>query len=300
MTHMHGDGNFMNGHLDRYHSCPICCERSQFVSKNIQIAGGNIYVCSVCSGYFLYPPVMVNYCDSSWTSMRVEQWQRDAERGKRHVQQIVDWFFEKTGRLPRTVLEIGCGSGFMGAGFDALNIAYFGVDVDQASVEFAKSKGINVTQIGAEELPSSLLGKSRFDLILSSNALEHVKNPIKAFESVRLLLNGLAVLIVPNPEGALPRAKANPLVLSLIQRIVGNKRVIAYSIDGYWHNIAYSRRTLHHLCQRAGLKVRKLRTIGINDDVFGFVQPNSSLLYRMASNMLSALDLDSQLILVVE
>ena len=77
-----------------------------------------------------------------------------------------------------------------------------------------------------------------------------------------------------------------------------NSREIAYSIDGYWHNIAYCAKTLEHLANNASLEVLEIKTIGINDKTFGFVQPNLSLLYRMASGFAAILRMDTGIMLV--
>lgn len=186
----------------------------------------------------------------------------------------------------------------MGKGFEAAGIEYVGIDVDRRSIDVARSRGVTAFEMAVEDFVSSHLRSRKFDLVISSNALEHVANPRRAFATIKNAVGGLAVVIVPNPEGLLPRLKANPIALKLVQKIVGNNRVIAFTIDGYWHNLAYSRTTLRYLASLVGLRVQHLRTIGINDNVFGFVQRNETLLYRAASRILGALDLDSQLILV--
>jgi hypothetical protein len=88
------------------------------------------------------------------------------------------------------------------------------------------------------------------------------------------------------------------VISKLIQRITGTDRKIAYSIDGYWHNISYSKETLRYLCDITGIDVIKIESIGNNDPVFGFVQPNTTLLYRLASSFAALLKMDSQLLLI--
>ncbi|TFH06791.1 MAG: hypothetical protein E4H07_09975 [Nitrosomonadales bacterium] len=73
---------------------------------------------------------------------------------------------------------------------------------------------------------------------------------------------------------------------------------MAYSIDGEWHNIAYDKGTLKFLTEHAGLKMLDLTAIGINDDVFGYVQPLESNLIRLAANFAHLLKMDSQLMMI--
>jgi SAM-dependent methyltransferase len=280
--------------------CPICCASAGFSRRRPRIAGGHIFVCAECSGYFLFPPTAVVYEESGWTAMRRREWRRDRSRGEQYAAAIAEWYARWSGDNLRSVLEIGCGTGYMGVGFEVLGVRYSGIDVDAASVSFARSQGLEVEELPVEALSASALASRSFDLVLSSNVLEHVDGPMCAFQEIRRATRRLAVIVVPNPEGLLPRLKANRAFLRVAQRFWGHDRVIAYSIDGFWHNIAYSRRTLAYLAAHASLDVKSLRSIGINDPVFGFVQPNASLLYRGVAALGRMLDMDSQLLLVAE
>ena len=286
-----------NRSLDR---CAICGVGTNWQPTNVELAGGEIYRCEECYGYFLNPPMHVEYDGSSWTEKRFDQWEIDESRGRDFAKRIQLWFESRRRQELRNILEIGCGSAFMGPGFSNLGINYLGLDVDQASLEYAQAKGIEVRKKAAEDITTEFLGNQHFDLILSSNTFEHVQEPTRVFNSLSKLHFGLAVIIVPNPNGLLQRAKASVPVRRLIQRYLSSKREIAYSIDGYWHNIAYSRKTLRYLSKLSGLEVETLKSISINDSTFGFVQPNSSLAYKLATKMMSLIDMDSQLILIVK
>ncbi len=280
--------------------CPFCSAKDDQRTKNVLIADGHITLCGVCGGYYLDPPFEVEYEESAWSSMREKGWERDVNRGRRKIPPMMHWFESLVGRPLESVLEVGCGSAYMGPGFISAGVAYTGIDVDSISVDLARSKGLDVHKVPAEQVRSTEIGTRTYDLVLSSNALEHVATPLEAFHSVRQCTGELAVIIVPNPEGLMPRAKSNPLVRKMVQTFLGNKREIAYTIDGYWHNIAYSKQTLQQLASASGLNVRTLRSIAINDDVFGFVQPNSSLAYRMIEALAGIFDMHTQLILVAD
>jgi len=279
-------------------ACPVCEGSGPFKATSVKIVDGRILHCSTCGGYLLHPPHQVQYENSGWTAMRREQWDRDARRGRLYADRIRTWYEREVGDTLGSVLEVGCGSAFMGAGFKSLGIPYTGLDVDSASVDFARKQDIDAHAVAVEDLPASSLAGRRYDLVISSNALEHVDSPLRAFEAVRGAMGQRSVIIVPNPEGLLPRLKANRFFLRAIQWILDSDRVTAYSIDGYWHNMAYSRQTLAHLCERVGLEVNELHSIGINDPTFGFVQPNESRLYRIVAAAGGLVDMDSQLLLV--
>lgn len=279
--------------------CLICQTVSDFRDTGVLIARGKIFVCRNCGGFFLHPPVRVAYESSPWTAMRATAWQADVARGRLFAKKISDWFACQTSKRLTSVLEIGCGSAFMGPGFSDQGINYLGLDIDEYSLELARNRSIAVMSLRAEKIGSSSLVNEHFDLIISSNAFEHFNCPVDAFAGLAKLDFDQAVIIVPNPLGILPAIKASSLARCLIKAYLNSERDIAYTIDGYWHNIAYSKLTLRFLCDIAGLKINDLNSIGINDATFGFVQPNKSLSYRLVSGVMNLLDMQSQLKLIV-
>src|SRR5262249_11168596 len=150
--------------------------------------------------------------------------------------------------------------------------------------------------VSAEGLPGSPLGARRFDLVLTSNVMEHVDDPVAAFAALRAVTGGVAAIVVPNPEGLIPRLKANRVFRRALQLYLGRRRQeTAHTIDGVWHNIAYGKRTLAHLCRRVGFEVIELHSNRIDDPVFGFVQPpNDSRLYRAVAGLAERLDMHSE------
>jgi len=278
--------------------CPVCHAGGEYKKTEVAIAGGCIYICRACSGYFLFSKAAIDYNAYGWTERRQEHWDEDWRRGCKFAQAISKRLHEQWGYSIRSGLEIGCGSGFMGKGFESIGCSYTGIDVDAESIAFAQEKGLEVYRLLAEQLDSSTIADRRYDLILSSNVFEHVEDPVKTFQNVRALAKGIIVIIVPNANGLFQRLKANRFLLRLAQSVQKNTREIAYSIDGYWHNIAYSTRTLEHLAEMSSLEVIDIETIGTNDKTFGLVQPNPSFLYRMASGFAAMLGMDSGIILV--
>jgi len=278
--------------------CPICGSDSGFSNTGVAIAEGVINVCSTCSGYFLFPPTMIEYTDSGWTKSRELQFEEDIRIAQEFAPRIVQDVQSYLGFPPHNVLEVGCGSGFMGQGFNAIGCEYTGVDIDSKSIEFARSKGINAHCLSAEDIGSLAQKNQKFDLILSSNVLEHVAIPTKALQELKAICGGVIVIIVPNPEGLLPRLKANKSIRRIFQRALHSDREIAYSIDGYWHNLAYPQRTLRYPCEQVGLKPLRISSMNINDRVYGFVQRNPSLLYKFASGISGMLGMDSEVILI--
>jgi len=276
--------------------CPICRSENDFTSTEVRIAERVIYVCEECLGYFLFPPMYVEYLDSKWSKSRKEKWENDIQVGHKFAPRICKRAEYYLGRPVQSILEIGCGSGFMGEGFNSFSCDYTGIDIDSKSIEFAQSRGIDAYCLSVENAGKDTLPRSEYDLIISSNVFEHLDNPYTAFQSLRKICGGIIITIVPNAKGLFALLKTNKSMQKLIQLVSGYKRENAYSIDGYWHNIGYSLETFRCLCEKTGLEPLKIAPMGKNDRVFGFVQRNSSFKYKLAEGIAGLLGMDNEII----
>lgn len=105
---------------------------------------------------------------------------------------------------PRRILDLGCGTGEnltrpLAAEFQ--QIEFVAVDSDRASIDFAKrgNQLQNATYIHESEAGD--LGV--FDMVIASEVLEHVENPIEFLRALRCHLSesGTAVITLPNGYG---------------------------------------------------------------------------------------------------
>ncbi|MCP4898050.1 MAG: class I SAM-dependent methyltransferase [bacterium] len=109
-------------------------------------------------------------------------------------------FFAKNAKGKR-VLDAGCGAGY-GAYHLAVNGAssVFGVDVDKRSIRFARRKYFaNNLEFAVADLENLILPENEFDLVVSSNVLEHLDDPGEFFKAVRngLTKDGTLILALP-------------------------------------------------------------------------------------------------------
>ena len=282
-------------------NCPICHSTNGFSNTQVKIANGKIFTCDVCSGYFLFPPTHVEYNDSDWTKDHKENWATKVQEALTCAPAICKSIEKHLGRPVKSVLEIGCGTGFMGVGFSSAGCTYTGIDTDKESIEFAKDKGIDAHCLAAEEIsqsPEAL--QKKYDLVLSAHAFEHFDDPFNAFQNLRVVSDGIIVIIVPNPKGLFQLIRSKRIFQKLGQFVLGNTREIAHSIDGYWHNIAYSERALQYMCNAADIKPLEIFLINQNHPTYGFVQRNESFLYKSASLLSSSLGMEAEIVLIAK
>jgi 2-polyprenyl-3-methyl-5-hydroxy-6-metoxy-1,4-benzoquinol methylase len=117
-----------------------------------------------------------------------------------------------------SVLEVGCGFGYLTYSLNRSGYNATGVDVSEISVNRAtKTYGPYYQCIGLNDF-SQLHGR-RFDCIVLTEVLEHVMDPISFLNSLKSLLteNGLILLTTPNksafPSDALWMTDAPPIHL---------------------------------------------------------------------------------------
>jgi 2-polyprenyl-3-methyl-5-hydroxy-6-metoxy-1,4-benzoquinol methylase len=154
-------------------------------------------------------------------------------------------YFEKF-RVNNNILDVGCGRGLI------LEIAkkrgwnVYGLETSDAAIKICEEKGIKMFK---GDLNSCLLNKISFDVIISSEVIEHVQNLFLIKHIYYLLRHGgLFYLTTPNFNSYLRyQLKEN------------------YSIIAYPDHLSYfTKKTLHNIMIKSGLKKVRLETTGIS------------------------------------
>ena len=101
---------------------------------------------------------------------------------------------------PRTVLDVGCGSGMGLASLSKRGITVIGVDVDPKAIVKARTRLREARLLDVEREPWPVDWLGFFDVIAFCDSLEHFADPWKVLRSTRSLLRagGRVVASVPN------------------------------------------------------------------------------------------------------
>ncbi len=142
------------------------------------------------------------------------------------------------------LLDVGCGSGDLMEKYRSLGWSVFGIDVSPRACSACRERGLPVhegTVFDASLQPGS------FDIILLSHLIEHVVEPLAVLRRLVPLLTagGRIVVTTPNIAG-----------LGFLLY-----RSCWYPLDAPRHLFLFDPHTLNLLARKAGLKVRKLRTL---------------------------------------
>lgn len=106
------------------------------------------------------------------------------------------------GEAPGTLLDVGCGEGFVLRHFANLGWSVSGLDFSKAGVEIMNPECASYVSQGDvfDLLNKKIQANQNYDLVWLGNVLEHVLDPIALLHSLRKLVNssGLLLITVPN------------------------------------------------------------------------------------------------------
>ena len=101
--------------------------------------------------------------------------------------------------IPRnisSVLDVGCGQGFLSEAFEAIGLKWTGVTIGE-DYRICESKGLNVRDADMSFLPFE---DNTFDLVFARHVLEHSPFPVITLMEWRRVCKGWLVLVAPSPD----------------------------------------------------------------------------------------------------
>lgn len=151
------------------------------------------------------------------------------------------------GKQPSSYLDVGCGDGrylelMIAMGLGPANV--HGIEIDQDTVDVARSKGLNVVNCRAEE--AEHLADGSLDLITMFHVIEHLDEPGKVIQTLarKLKPGGMLIMETPNFD-------------SLDARMFGRRYWGGFHFPRHWH--IFKEPTLARLAQTHGLHAQATR-----------------------------------------
>lgn len=195
-------------------------------------------------------------------------------------------FYQKQlGRRPRNLLDVGAGSGSFYRGFSEAGIAWEGIDINPEMVAFCQQQNIPVTH--AEF--TTFTGKPPYDVIFSSQVLEHILEPHAFLNHARSLLapDGILHLDVPN-HGSLT---------SLLRKTVLKGEQYGFLQPPY-HLLAYSKPCLTQLLTECGFTPQIVRSHRNDHKIFGQTHVTHNLRQKSVYALSDLLGMGSLLVAI--
>ncbi len=181
------------------------------------------------------------------------------------------------------ILDIGCGNGNISLALGSLGFEVIGIDIDQVSIEMAKSRNVFSTVSFQVLDANSFDVHDAFDAIVCSEVLEHLTKPKELTEQIYKILKpgGIFIATVPNGYGPrellitrsvqfLSRKGFDKAILS-IKRILGyNAKTIQSSNEDLTHLQFFSFTAFHKLINSAGFKLVGYQSSDFLERIFPF------------------------------
>lgn len=228
----------------RFHTTCLVCNSGNIVRKE-RYSHAYLVKCARCGFVFCGQLPSENELRDHYRGYNYDKQRQVSPITVKRYHELLDEF-EKY-RNNNLLLDVGCGTGFflqeaIKRGWNA-----HGTEFSDAAIEVCSQKGIPVVQ---GILDPSKFDNAGFDVIYSSEVIEHINNPCEELPNVYQLLRegGLYYVTTPNFNGLL--------------RYYLKER---YNIIVYPEHLSYyTPRTLHFLFSRNGLKKKRLFTSGIS------------------------------------
>ena len=170
-------------------------------------------------------------------------------------------------RENNTIIDVGCGKGWFLLEARKRGWDVYGTEFSDEAIKICIGNGIKMVK---GDLDSLDFEKVKFDVVFSSEVIEHVNNPIEQFEQMFSILRpgGLLYLTTPNFNCYLRfKYKAN------------------YTIIEYPEHLSYyTKATMHMGLSKAGFEKRKLLTTGVSISRAKFSSGGNEPVEKILSN----------------
>lgn len=169
----------------------------------------------------------------------------DSEITRIRINELLDGFeeFRKTNKI----LDVGCGPGLFLIEAKKRGWDVYGTEFTDKQIIYLNGKGIKTSQ---GKLTESSFDKGSFDIIISSEVIEHINNPTEEMYLFHYFLRkgGLTYITTPN--------------FNAIERFIlkGKYNIIQYPE----HLCYYTPKTINLLLRNAGFEKIKIKTTGIS------------------------------------
>ena len=241
-------------------ACRLCgADASRQSVRAPHVFGGSethkFWECAACGGIYLFP-FLTQEEEQRFYAKEFEKFmatrsgaERDWSDAERHIATNQDqlkrrWrFLAPHFAAGKSVLEIGCSSGFMLDAFRAAGMTCVGVEPSNVFIDYLRNKDVAVFT-SLDELEAG--APRQFDLITHFFVLEHIADPYAFFRRQMALLKPGGVIVAEVPSATDP--------LTSLYSIPAFERF-------YWsiaHHYYYTPRSLSAVLDKLGLRYRLL------------------------------------------
>ncbi len=129
------------------------------------------------------------------------EWQAERAANGASGEKLTGVFVVRVKKLEgvRTICDLGCGNGHISGRLAALGYEVTGVDASRSGIQIARRMYPSATFLEALIDPSLAERLGTFDLVISSDVIEHLYRPSDLLEAAGSLLNPRGQLLIGTP-----------------------------------------------------------------------------------------------------
>lgn len=230
--------------IEKFHcTCLLCNSANVKNMRRYEIHG--LVKCSECDFVYMKKIPSKEELENYYSVYSYQQIQEIPEPTRISLENLLDTF-EKY-RVNNRMLDVGCGEGWILELAKTRGWQVYGTEFSQRALEICEHKGIRM-YLG--ELNLEKFKEKEFDIIISSETIEHINNPRNEISNFYQLLRkgGLLYITTPNFN-------------SYLRLILKEK----YDLITYPEHLSYyTKSTLNKLLTNSGLRKIKLLTTGVS------------------------------------
>ena len=251
-------------------SCPVCGGHSPFVKT---LAQATVFKCDSCgmvhAAGFEARNTSTQVVDTKpeYFEGTINSFEQQSAMARHIVPKRLQHYQQILGRPVRKLLEIGPGSGAYAKAYAQSGIAYTAVEIEPSvGAETQARTGLDI-RVG--DFLALDVGQG-YDVVFASQVFEHILNPSVFLKRARdIAAGGLLHIDVPNHDS---------LVSQLRKRV--SSREYGF-IQPPYHMLAYNKRSLTKVLERAGLSAIDVRAYANDEPVWGQLVTHPSAAVRL-------------------
>jgi SAM-dependent methyltransferase len=180
-------------------NCPVCLYQQTKITL-CNYNGYDLLQCNRCGCEFCIPfkaPIFDFYKNASDS----ESLRRHTKYSKWHVNHPTQFSENLLNGNGKKLLDIGCGNGDFAEFASKRGFEVSGIDIDEASLNIAKSRNLKNTIFFKTTLNSFILETSeKYDVVTMFEVFEHLDNPFETLQLIKQILKpgGLFIGTLPN------------------------------------------------------------------------------------------------------
>jgi ubiquinone/menaquinone biosynthesis C-methylase UbiE len=168
----------------------------------------------------------------------------------------------------KRVAELGCGEAGILKAFEEVGCKCYGLDLDENKISYAKEKYEKSEKVSVEvgnalNLKNKFNGKSKFDIVILKDTIEHIKDKVGLLGAAKSILKEDGAIFIGFPPWQMPYGGHQQITESKLGKIPFYHLLPDNIYKSYLEKIGEKNEKIEHLMEisKTGLSISKFEDI---------------------------------------